>query len=346
VIADGAAQFRLFEQVVAVLGQAAAQQPLVLVVDDLQWADLASLQLISHLATRLPAATVLVCALRDRAPTPGSDLARTLAAVSRQPGHRRIRLGPLGEPEVAEIVRYETGYDPGSGAARLIHARTAGSPFFVRELSRLLARGGPLTEDAIAGAGVPASVRDIVRDRMAGLGDGTLRLLRIAALIGRDVDLGLLARAAALDVQACLDDLEPLEALGLLEPAPRDPFSWRFAHDLVRESVVGTVRGSLEPPLHLRVADALDKDDTATESGPERLAYHLWAAGPLAEPAQTAGALIRAGRSAAVKSAFEAAERQLRAAVDVAWRSSSFPPCPSSRRSSARSRGSSARPSR
>lgn len=314
---DGGAQFWLFEQVVAVFSQAAAQQPLVLVVDDLQWADLASLQLTSHLATRLPAGTVLVCALRDRAPTPGTDLARTLAAVSRQPGHRRIRLGRLGEREVAEIVRYETGYDPGPGAAPLIHARTAGNPFFARELSRLLAGGGPLTEDAVAGAGVPASVRDIVLDRMAGLGDETLRLLRIAALIGREVDLGLLARAVGLDVQACLDALEPLEAMNLLEPAPGNPFSLRFAHDLVRESVADTVHGSLAPPLHLRIADALEKDDAASEAAAERLAYHLWAAGPLAEPARTAGALVRAGRSAALKSAFEAAERQLQAFPDV-----------------------------
>ena len=315
VIPGGGARFRLFDQVIAVLGQAASQQLLVLVVDDLQWADLASLQLISYLATRLPAGTVLVCALRDHAPTPSLALARTLAAVSRPSGHLRIRLGPLTEPEVAKIVRHETGYDPGPGAARLIRARTGGSPFFTRELARLLAGAGPLTENVVAAAGVPASVRDIVRDRVAGLGAGALLLLRIAALVGRELDLGLLARCAGLDVQACLDGLEPLEALGLLEPVPGDPFSSRFTHDLVRESVAESVPSSLAPLLHLRVADALEKDDSASESEPERLAYHLWAAGPLAEPARTAGALVRAGRSAAIKSAFAAAGCQLRPAA-------------------------------
>src|SRR6185369_2522674 len=99
-ILDSGAQFRLFEQVVTVVGQASALRPMLLVVDDLQWADAASLQLFGHLAGRLPAGTVIIGTLRDRAPTPGSSLSRVLADASRQPGHRRIRLGPLGLTDV------------------------------------------------------------------------------------------------------------------------------------------------------------------------------------------------------------------------------------------------------
>ncbi|GIF68412.1 hypothetical protein Ais01nite_64470 [Asanoa ishikariensis] len=316
VLPDTGAQFRLFERVVALVGQVAGQRPLVLVLDDLQWADAASLQLFGHLSVRLPGATVVLGALRDRAPVPGSELARMLAGASRLPHHRRIRLGPLGAAEVAELVHRETGQAPGPGAARSIHARTAGNPFFVRELSRLLAGGGALTEDAAARAGVPSTVRDVVRDRMAGLDEDAAGLLQVAALVGRDVDLGLLARAAAIDGQTCLDRLEPLQGLGLLEPSPGDPFSFRFAHDLVRESVVGTTSPIRATRLHLRVAEALE--GTGDESVAERLAHHLWAAGPLADPARTADALVRAGSRAAAKSAFEAAERQLRAAAHVA----------------------------
>ncbi|MBL7512833.1 BTAD domain-containing putative transcriptional regulator [Frankia nepalensis] len=315
---DAGAQFRLFERAVALVGQACVRRPVVLVVDDLQWADVASLRMFSHLAARMPGGTVIIGALRDRAPAPASELARMLAAASRLSRHRRIRLGPLDPAEVAELVHRETGQPPGPAVARGIHARTAGNPFFVRELARFLAEGGALTEQAAARAGVPVTVRDVVRDRMAGLDDDTRGLAQIAALIGRDVDLGLLAGVAGLDARTCVDLLEPLEALGLLEPQPGDPFSFRFAHDLVRESVVETTPPPRATRLHLRVADALERSVVDGEAVAERLAHHLWAAGPLADPARTAAALVRAGRRAAAKSAFEAASRQLESAARVA----------------------------
>ena len=312
-----AARFRLFEQAVAVLGTVAARQPLVLLIDDLQWADLASLEMFRHLAARLPHGTVVIGALRDRAPSPGAELTRTLAAAGRTPGHRRIGLTPLDRAEVAELVRRDTGREVAPDVVRVIHDRTEGNPFFVRELSRFLAGGGELTARAAARSGVPSTVRDIVRDRIEHLDDDTTHLVRVAALIGRDLDLGLLAGAAGLDVQTCLDELEPLDALGLIGPGPDDPFTFRFAHDLVREAVAEATPLQLAPALHLRVADALaelaDADAVA-----ERLAYHLWAAGPRADPARTAAALIQAGRHAAAKSALDAAKRQLESAAQVA----------------------------
>lgn len=315
VVSGSRAQFRLFEQVVTVIGQSAGRRPLLLVVDDLQWADAASLQLFGHLATRLPASTAIIGALRDRAPTPGSELSRVLAAASRLPGLRRIRLGPLSLTEVAELIRRETGHEPGADIAGNIHARTAGNPFFVRELSRLLSDSGALGD---ASAGVPSTVRDVVRDRMAGLDDNARDVLRIAALIGRDVELGLLARAAGVDVAECLERLEPLRALGMLEPALADPFSLRFAHDLVRESITETTAQRQAVRLHLRVADALEERHADDESVTERLAYHLWAAGPLADPVRTAEALKRAGRRAATRLAFADADRHLQSAAQLA----------------------------
>ncbi|MEU6609456.1 BTAD domain-containing putative transcriptional regulator [Streptomyces shenzhenensis] len=315
---DGTAQFRLFEQVVALVGQASARRPTLLILDDLQWADATSLRLLQHLAGRLPQGTALIGALRDRAPALSSDLSRVLAAVSRRPGHRRFRLGPLGPADVAELIRNEVGHDPGDAVARAIHGRTSGNPFFVRELSRLLSRAGSIGDgDPAASIGVPSTVHDVVRDRMAGLDDRARDLLRVAALIGRDVNLSLLSRATGVEVADCLQRLEPLHTLGLLEPGPKDPASLRFAHDLVRESVSETATKQQVTQLHRRVADALEQIHAGDEDVAERLAYHLWAAGPLAEPARTAEALIRAARRAAAKLAFESANRQLRSAVQV-----------------------------
>lgn len=317
VVPGGNGQFRLFETVLDLFSDVAAQRTVLVVVDDLQWADVASLQLFAHVASRRPAGTLVLGALRDNAWTSGSHLGRTLAAVSRSSGHRRLRLGPLGSHDVAELVRRETGQTLGPDAARTVHARTAGNPFFVQELARLLVGKDQLIGDAAWRAGVPTSVRDVVRDRMAGLDSATTPLLEIAALIGRDVNLNLLASVAEIDVATCLARLEPVEALGLVTPTPGDPCSVRFVHDLVRESIFETTSPRHATRLHLRVADALEQTVPDGESVPERVAHHLWAAGPLAEPARTADALVRSSRRAAAKSALEAAEQQLRLAAQV-----------------------------
>jgi tetratricopeptide (TPR) repeat protein len=318
---DTGTQFRLFERVVDIVRQVAAQRPLLIVIDDLHWADTASMQLFSHLTARLPGGTVVIGALRDRAPVPDTELARMLAAASRVPGHCRVVLGPLDLAEVAELIRRETGHDPSAGDARDIHSRTAGNPFFVRELSRFLADRGKLSDDAATHSGVPSTVRDVVRDRLAELDDAAKRLLQTAALIGRDIGLELLARAADIDVHTCLDRLEPLQGLGLLEPPPRDPYTIRFTHDLVRESVAGITPPSRATLLHMHIADALEGADSDDDTVAERLAHHLWSAGPLADAARTAAALERAGSRAATKSALEAAERHLRLSVEVARKS-------------------------
>ncbi|WP_234810306.1 BTAD domain-containing putative transcriptional regulator [Mycolicibacterium moriokaense] len=312
---DSGTQFRLFEGVVAFLENVSAARPSVIVLDDLQWADSASLQLFAHLAGRLPAGIAIIGAMRDRAPTPTQELARMLAATGRVPGHRRIRLASLNVAEVAELVRFETGQDPPADLARGLHARTGGNPFFVRELSRYLADDDALTADSAAAAKVPASLRDVVKDRLTHLDEVCTGLLHVAALIGRTVTLDLLAEAAGLTVQTCLDKLDSLEAFGFLEQTPRDPFSYSFTHDLIRDSVVGIIPNGQAPHLHLRIGDALERAGADDDSVAERLAYHLWSAGPLAESARTARALMNAGSSAATKSALEAAEEHLRSAV-------------------------------
>ncbi|WP_426504379.1 ATP-binding protein [Dactylosporangium sp. McL0621] len=314
---ESSAQFRLFEQVLTLLDNASALRPVVLVIDDLQWAEPVSLQLLGHLASRQPRRTLVLGALRDRAPVPSAELAKMLAAMSRLPHHRRILLGPLVLSEVVELVRRETGHRPSDAAARSVLNRTAGNPLFIQELSRFLSDGGELTEAAAAQPGVPATVRDIVLDLVSSLDEHAKELLQLAALIGRDVDLGLLARAADLDIHTCLGRLEAVEGLGLLGPAPGDPFSLRFAHDLVRESVSAAIAPQRAAANHLRIADTLD-GGLVDDSVVERLAFHLWAAGPLGEPARTVAALMRAGRRAAVKTALGTAERQLRSAIQVA----------------------------
>jgi DNA-binding SARP family transcriptional activator len=319
---DSNRQFRLFEEVTGLVTTVSSRGPLILVFDDLQWADATSLKLFDHVAGRLPGGAALVGALRHRGPEPTQPLARTLAAASRLPGHRRVPLRRLDPTEVAELVRRETGQDVTPDAARSIHVRTAGNPFFVRELARVLAAGRPVTEEAVSSTGVPTTVRDVVRDRLAALDADAHQLLEVAALVGRSVELALLARAASLDTGSCLERLEPARSLGLVGPTPGDPFSYRFTHDLVRQAVSEAIAPGRAAVLHGRIADAIEGVGLNDESVAERLAHHLWAAGPMAEPDRTVAALIRAGGRAQQKTALSAAERHFSSAVELARRSS------------------------
>ncbi|MBM7512000.1 DNA-binding SARP family transcriptional activator/tetratricopeptide (TPR) repeat protein [Nocardioides cavernae] len=315
VLPDSGAQFRLFEQAVSLVARASAGRPLVLVLDDMQWADLASLQMFKHVASQQPSRVLLVGILRDRAPRPGVDLSRTLAAVGRLAHHQRIHLGPLQPAEVAELVRRETGRAPTAAIARSIQARTEGNPFFVRELARLMADGNR-AHAGEADRGVPSTVRDIVRDRMSTLDEVTQVVIQRAALMGREVDLRLLARASGLDVEACIALLDPADALALLT-TNGTPFNLAFAHDLVRESVIQSTSPVELGRFHLQIAGALETAPSRDESDDERLAHHLRLAGPLADAERTTTALLRAGRRAISRSAFDSAATHLQGAAAI-----------------------------
>jgi DNA-binding SARP family transcriptional activator/tetratricopeptide (TPR) repeat protein len=318
VMPDSGTQFRLFELVAEVLREISARRPCVVVIDDLHWADIASLHLFHHLASRLADGAVLIGALRSRAPVPDINVAHLLAAVNRVPGYRRVGLGLLDVAEVAQVIAQELGRSPDAEAAAVVHRRTEGNPFFVRELTRLLASNGRLTAEMAQRPGVPSTVRDVVRDRVMGLADESADVVRTASLIGRETRVELLARAAGLSVETCLRLMEPLQASSLLERNPSDPFSCRFTHDLIRESISALTPSWQANQVHLHIADALESLVAIDDSETERLAYHLWSAGPLADPGRTARALVSAAGCAARKSALESAERLLRQAVDVA----------------------------
>ncbi|WP_205649419.1 BTAD domain-containing putative transcriptional regulator [Agromyces sp. LHK192] len=318
VLPDSGARFRLFEQVVDLVRDAATRAPVVLLVDDIQWADPATVHLLEHLAARLPRGVALIGALRDRAPAPSHEIVHLLAAISRASDSRRIQLRGLGPTEVAELVRRQDGVEITPSAARHLLRRTAGNPFFVRELSRSLNGSATLDEEMIDRAGTPDSIIDLVRDRVSNLDPTTAALLQTAAVIGAEIDLAVLATATGTARQNLLGLLAPAESEGLVELAGAGPQSLRFAHDLMREAVIESTPRSEMATIHLRIANALEDDPSPDPIAVERAAFHLWAAGPAAAPDRTARALIDAGRLAASKSTFDAADAHLRAAAALA----------------------------
>jgi DNA-binding SARP family transcriptional activator len=245
---DGRA--RLFDAVTTLVASAAADRPVLLVLDDLQWADDDTLLLVRHLLRRAGDAPVLVVAIsRDDDVAPGSVLGDVIHALDRDGWVRRLPLAGLEEADVRALVRQSvpTPRDHAALTRRLV-AETAGNPFLVTEMLRT-----PL--DA-ADAPIPVGVQELVVGRLGRLGDAATDLLRGAAVAGASFELDLAAAAAGLDEAATLDALDAALGSGLVaeETAER----YRFPHDIVRRTLVAQLSGARRRALHARLAEAIE----------------------------------------------------------------------------------------
>jgi DNA-binding SARP family transcriptional activator len=245
---DGRA--RLFDAVTTLVASAAADRPVLLVLDDLQWADDDTLLLVRHLLRRAGDAPVLVVAIsRDHDLAPGSVLGDVIHTLDRDGWVRRLPLAGLDESDVRALVRgsVPTPRDHAALTRRLV-AETAGNPFLVIEMLRT-----PL--DA-ADAPIPVGVQELVAGRLGRLGDAATDLLRAAAVAGTSFELDLVAAAAGLDEAAALDGLDAALGSGLVTEETAEHY--RFPHDIVRRTVVAQLSGARHRTLHARLADAIE----------------------------------------------------------------------------------------
>jgi DNA-binding SARP family transcriptional activator len=312
-------RFQLFDAVTGLIAQTSAERPLMLVLDDLQWADPASLQLLTFVAGQLVDPPVLLaCTVRELEVGRNDAVVEALAALSRGPGSRRIFLRGLSDTATAELVEVASGQPVAAGVAAAIQERAEGNPFFATELARLVVAERGAAEPAGAaspGADVPSGVRDVVRRRIALLPDATVALLQVAAVIGRDFELDLLAAASGDAIDGALDVIEPAVVHRLVAPVPDRPTTLRFSHALVREVVADDVSALRRARIHLSVADALEAAAGDLDDAAEILAEHLWSAVAIGVGRRAAEALERAADVAVRRYAFEAAEGMLERAI-------------------------------
>ncbi len=304
-----AVQYERFDAVADVLTAVGANRPVAVLLDDLQWADAASLELLGHLAGRLPAGVLVVATLRQMEVGRTDAVTDVLATIARRPGSRRLRLQGLAPVATAEMLGRAQGRAVAPAMATAIHARAEGNPFYAMELARLIDEGYDLQ-------GVPATVGDVIRRRLTRLPEPTLELLGVGAVVGRDVEIELLARAAGLDLDRALDALDPAVAHRILVEVDDRPGHLRFSHALVREVLVEDMTSLRRARVHLKVADAIEARGTGADDA-EILADHLWRAAPVGVGKRAAAALERAAEVALHRVAYSAAEELLLKAVQL-----------------------------
>ena len=318
----GAARFQLNQAVAGLLRRLAETRPLLVVVDDLHWADVPSLSLLAFLAADLKdASLVVVGTYRDVEVVAGWPLAETLGALAREPVVERISLGGLDRAGVARLVGRTIGGTPAEPLVEAVVDRCGGNPFFITELLRLLQSERRLAApDAAAAARreVPVGVRDVLRRRLARLPAQTGTLLMVAAVAGRGFDLDLIEAVTGLDDEPALDAAEAAVLAGLVIEDDRAAGRYRFAHALVRETIYEDISRARRARLHARVVDALVAV-RGPEPGPAaEMAYHCWQAAPVIGAGRALPYLLRAGEQAVAQLAYEAADEQFARALELA----------------------------
>ena len=312
-------RFPLFAAIALLLTTSAQTTPLMIALDDIQWADPASLELIEFMTGHVVASPIIFAGtLRELVIGRNDALVQTLAHISRRPHTDRIRLGGLEPLESDSLVRREIGGDASRDVVDAIFRRSDGNPFFMTELARLLAADAGLSEaELLRRVGVPAGVRDVVHRRLARVSAPTMELLQTAAALGRHMHVGLLGRAANLTIDECLDQLEPAIVDRLLVEVPDSPGVVQFSHALVREVVLDDMSVLRRAKLHLRAADAIEALAPSADDTAEIVAEHLWQAATLGIGARAAVALERAATVAMRRFAFETADGLLERALQL-----------------------------
>ncbi|MGH3821716.1 MAG: BTAD domain-containing putative transcriptional regulator [Pseudonocardiaceae bacterium] len=292
--------------------------PLAVVVDDLHWADIASLLLLTHLAELVATSPLLLVA--SYRPHESATLAATLSTLARV-GAVRIELSGLGAAEVQVLAGAVAGRVVSKHTAQALWARTEGNPFFLRELVGLLVSEQRLDQPDTAP--VPVPVREVVLCRVARLPHDTAAVLSMAAIAGRDFDVQVVAEAAAVEIDAALEAIDAAVAVGLVVEDEQRLGWFRFTHVLVAEALYQATGRLHRARQHRRLGQATAQAWAGHDERAGEIARHWLLAAELdsATAAQAAAyAKVAAGVADARLSPEDAAKlwQQALAAAELA----------------------------
>jgi len=256
--ADGDASVTGIELLVGLVDELSAAAPAVIVLDDLQWADDASLIVWHQLAASIGQLRLLL--IGTCRPAPRRPEVQELRAAAIRHGGAVVTLGPLTETDVTALVTAMLGSPPGD-TLRQLTAQAAGNPLYVRELVDAMVREraleiGPAAEVSAAGERLPASLAAVLTDRLGSVSAGAAQLLRTAALLGGRfavTDLAVVLRRPASELAA---DVQEAVAAGIVTEHPNDP-DLAFRHLLIQQALYESMPAALRTALHAEAAREL-----------------------------------------------------------------------------------------
>ena len=306
----------LFNAYQAFTERGARAMPMVLVLEDLHWADEPTVLLMQHLAQHLaPLPLLVVGTYRDVELDVGRPFAKVLESLVRERLATRISLRRLPETDVEALLAALGGPNPPAALARVVYHETEGNPFFVEEVFQHLKEEGRLFDETggwrsdldTGELQVPEGVRLVIGRRLERVSDDTRKALTIAAIIGRNFDLSVLDAAAGIDPDALLDALEEAEHAQLITSAASGrEIRYTFSHELIRQTLNTNLSLPRRQRIHLRVATAIEAaSPDAAQQHAAALAHHCYQAGSLADADKTLRHLTTAGRQALAAAAFE-----------------------------------------
>jgi DNA-binding SARP family transcriptional activator len=267
------ARFEAAESVRRTLAGLARDRTVVLLLEDLHWADTSSLRVLRHVCAHLESGRLLVVCTWRHEPTSGA-LAETTEALARRHA-TRIELDGLTDADARTVLEGVTGTEVDTPVAEAARGRTEGNPFFLIEYARLARdEDRPLSE--VLG-GLPSSVSDVVRRRIRQLPGPAADVLTAASVVGREFEVDLVAQTLQLDEADALDLLEPALAVDLVQDLGGDRF--RFVHALVRDTAYAEMTPSRRERRHAALAELIAGGPRPAERASE-VARHWAAAGP------------------------------------------------------------------
>lgn len=314
------ARYRLFDSCATLLVEAAGEAPVVLLLDDLQWADEPTLLLLKHVLRAPEQRSLLVVgAYRDAELHRAPALLDALADLQRDLPVDRVHLRGLARPDVAELVARELAEtEVSDSVVGLIHEETEGNPFFALELIRHLATAGidAAATSLATGERLPEGVREVIMRRLGQLAEPSQRTLQVAAVLGREFDLDVLEAVGDIEGEPLVEAIEEAVEARVVTDVPERPGRYSFAHALTRTALYRNLTGARRVRVHERAADALVELARAGRPVPvAEIAAHSLAALPLGDAERAIEYSARAAAEATELLAYEEAVGHLARAL-------------------------------